>query len=383
MREEDLSEETDVDRLVRSLFTVRDVFDRGEGSREYAVVYDGGSGAAFRALYGKVKPMGFTPRLFGTKDDASLTLIKGEEPAPPAVRTPVFLSLLSIAAIIGTGWLIGDIYAQVLGGSALLAGATFVAGVVAVLLAKDLLQRLVVRRGGAVSTTPYYVPNMPFLIAIPVLYFLPTFGAVTLVRSPAVDKNSLFDCYFYAPVVGAAVALLVAFLGATTAISLTHAQYVSIFGSGSLATINTNPSVLQSLAMTVAGYLGLSPSVPAGGVSLFSPLEIAAWVGFLLSFFSLLPAALFDGGRMATLALGVRGSKITTMATGLLLLAVDIPNYYFLFLIIFLLAAVQPSNETLDSLSPLSRSRRMLFLVAVVMVLLCAPMPQTFMTYPI
>jgi hypothetical protein len=50
---------------------------------------------------------------------------------------------------------------------------------------------------------------------------------------------------------------------------------------------------------------------------------------------------------------------------------------------IFLLAAIQPTNETLDSLSDLSRSRKLLFLAGMVLMLLCAPIPQNFLTYPL
>jgi len=380
-----LSEDADVDAIVRSLFTVKDVFDREEGSKEYSVVYDGATRGAFRSLYEKVRPLGLTPRLFGTRDDASLTVVRGDPSGPTGnpTRTPIFLLLLSIVAVIGAGWLIGDIYVQVEGGSALAIGSAFVAGVVIVIVAKGLVQRFVVRRSGGVSTIPYYLPNIPFFIALPVLYFLPTFGAITSVRSPTVDRDSLFDCYFYAPVLGVAVALAVALVGATTAIALTHDQYLAIFGSGSLGTLNTNPSLLQSAAISLSGYAGLSPAVPQGGVVIYSPLEVAAWIGFLLSFFSLLPAALFDGGRMATLALGYGGSRITTMVTGFVLVAVDVPNYWVVFLIIFLLAAIQPSNETLDSISELSRSRKALFLASIALVLLCAPVPQNFLTYPL
>jgi membrane-associated protease RseP (regulator of RpoE activity) len=376
-------EETDAEPVVRSLFSVKDVFDRGEGSKEYTISYDDKTKTAFRELCVRVRPLGFTPRLFGTKDDASLTLTRGEVLVRPPARTPIFLSLLSILAIIAAGWLLGNIYAQVEGGSALLIGASFVVGVVAVLISKDLVQRFMARRRGGISTIPYYLPNIPFFIALPVLYYLPTFGAITFIRSPTVDRDSLFDCYFLAPVVGIVVSVVVAVAGAASAISLTSAQYASIFGSGNLGTLSTNPSILQSAAISLAGYLNLSPQVPPGGVSIYSPLEVAAWIGFLLSFFSLLPAALFDGGRMATLAIGVQGSRITTMLTGFALVAVDVPNYWVTFLMIFLLAAIQPSNETLDSISRISRSRKALFALAVVLALLCAPIPQNFLTYPI
>ena len=89
-------------------------------------------------------------------------------------------------------------------------GASFVVGIAVLLVSKDLVQRYFVRRRGGSTTTPYYLPNIPFFIALPVLYFLPTFGAITFVRSPTVDRDSLFDCYFFAPVVGVAIAFAVA-----------------------------------------------------------------------------------------------------------------------------------------------------------------------------
>ena len=82
----DLSEDSEVEAMVRSLFTVKDVFDRGEGSKEYSIVYEDRSKAAFKSLYPRVKPLGFTPRLFGTRDDASLTLVKGRDSGAPVAE---------------------------------------------------------------------------------------------------------------------------------------------------------------------------------------------------------------------------------------------------------------------------------------------------------
>jgi len=261
----------------------------------------------------------------------------------------------------------------VAGGDVLLIGASFVLAVTAVLIARDVAQRFVARRRGKVSSLQYYLPNIPLFVSLPVLYFLPTFGSITFLRSPTIDRDSLFDFYFVGAVVGVAVAFAVALIGAPDAV---------VYAVGQPGTLNSSPSVLQTLALTLGGN-SLTAAVPSGEVALFSPVEIAAWVGFLISFFSLIPAALLDGGRMATLVLGERGSRITTMVTAFLLVAIDVPNYWVLFLIIFLLAAIQPSNETLDSVSGISRSRKLLFLVALLLVGLCIPIPQTFLTRPI
>jgi len=368
-----LSENPEVESLVRSSFSVKDNFARGDGSTEYSVVYDERSRTAFRALRAKLAPMGFTPHLSGTPDDAVLIVSKDAEPPRAGARTPVFLMLLSIVSIIATGWGVGLIYSQAVGGNVILIGASFAIGVTAVLVARALAQRFVARREGKVTTLQYYLPNIPLFVSLPVLYFLPTFGSITFLRSPMVDRDSLFDFYFVGAAAGVLVALAVAFIGAPNAV---------VFAPGQPGTLSSNPSLLQTLALALGGN-GLNAVAPSGDVALFSPVELAAWIGFLISFFGLVPAALLDGGRMSTLALGERGSRITTMVTAFLLVAIDVPNYWVLFLLIFLLAAIQPSNETLDSVTRVSRSRKLLFLLAIALVLVCIPIPQTFLTVPL
>ena len=368
-----MPDNTEVDGFVHSSFAVKDTYVRDEeGATEYSVVYNDGSRTAFKALYAKLSPIGFTPHLSGSPDDATLIVTKNAEPPKSSARTPVFLGLISVVSILVAGWGVGIINSQEAGESILLTGASFVLGVTGVLLAREMAHRLVARRK-KVSILQYNLPNIPLFVPIPVLYYLPVFGSITFLRSPAIDRDSLFDFYFVGAVAGVAVALVVALAGAPTAAVLAPAQ------SG---TLSSNLSVMQTVALALGGN-SLSLVPPAGQMVLLSPVEIAAWVGFLISFFSLIPAALFDGGRMSTLVLGERGSRITTMLAATLLILIDVPNYWVLFLLIFLLAAVQPSNETLDSVTKISRSRKSLFLVAMGLLFLCIPVPQTFLTFPL
>lgn len=370
-----MSTSQEVDALVRSSFVVRDTYARGdEGSAEYSVTYDAAtSPTAFRELYRKLSPLGYTPRLIGSQEDASILVTKNVEPQKPSSRTPVFLALISAVSIIVTGWGVGLISSQEAGNSnVLLTGASFVLGVLGVLIARDVAHRVVARRKG-LSTLQYYLPNIPLFVPIPVLYYLPSFGSITFLRAPPIDRNSLFDFYFVGAVVGVVVALGVALVGAPSA---------GVFAPTPSGSVTSNLSLLQTLAIAIGGN-SLSQVAPAGESLLLSPLEIAAWVGFLISFFSLVPAALFDGGRMSTLVLGERGSRITTMVTAVLLIIIDVPNYWVLFLLIFLLAAIQPSNETLDSVTKISRSRKLMFLFAMLLLFLCGPIPQTLLGIPI
>jgi hypothetical protein len=368
-----LSANPEVDALVRSSFVISDTFARDEGATEYTVVYEKSSKAIFKSLFHKLRPLGHTPYLSGTPDDAVLVVIKDAEPQKTSSRTPVFLVLLSALSIIATGWGVGLIYQQLLNENFIIAGATFAFGVTIVLLGRNVAQRLMAMRNGRLTTLSYYLPNIPFFVPIPVLYFLPTFGSITFLRSPTIDRDSLFDFYFVGALVGVAMAFLVALAGSHDAV---------VFATSPAGTVTTTASLLQTFAVSLGGS-NLNAVAPTGLSTFFSPLEIAAWIGFMISFFSLAPAALMDGGRMATLVLGERGSRITTMVTAFILLAIDIPNYWVFFLLIFLLAAIQPSSQTLDSISGISISRRVLFLLAMALLLLCVPVPQTFLTRPI
>jgi membrane-associated protease RseP (regulator of RpoE activity) len=380
-----LASEADLDVIVRSLFVVNDYYALEDGTNEYSVAFREGHPpkVAFRELFEQVSPVGYTPRLFGTEEDAHLTLTKTPPFNLSAPRIPVFLFLLSILALIATSWAMGEAYAPMMRLSPFEIGAIFAAGVVVVLTAREVVQRMMAQRKSRAPTLPYYIPNLPLFLALPVLYFVPTFGSITFFRAPAYDRDSLFDFYLVAPIVGGIVAFCVAIAGALNPLVLSQADYSSILGASNDVTLNVSSSLLQSGAISLAGASGLVAPLPSGSVSLFSPLEIAAWVGLLISFFSLLPAALFDGGRMSTLVLGERGSRITTLVTALVLVAIDVPNYWVVFLLIFLLAAIQPSNELLDSVSKISRSRRLLFLVAILFLALCVPLPQTFLSYHI
>jgi membrane-associated protease RseP (regulator of RpoE activity) len=376
---------TEVDSAVRSLFTVKDYFVAEEGAAEYSVVYDARSGHNFLKLLEQLRRPDYSAQLYGDPDHATLVVTKNPTPQKPfqAVRlsAPAFLFLLTLLSVLVTGYVVAAIYPQISPGASVLGmGAGFAAGLVSVFLARFVVQSYSAKRGGFSALT-YYLPNVPLFIPIPTMYFLPTFGSVSFPGSPPINRNKLFDFYLVGSLAMVLVAFVVAVLGAGSSVVLTQAQYAALSAGNQTATIQTNPSVLQTAALSLAQGLGLMGQVPPGGNLVFSPVEIAAWLGLLIAFFNLMPAALFDGGRMARLAIGDRGSRATTAASGLLLLLTDLPNYLVVFLLVFLMAAFPVQGETLDSISGLSGSRRALFAAAVLVGILCVPVPQSVATF--
>jgi hypothetical protein len=372
---------------VRSLFAVKDYFATEEGAAEYSVVYDAKSGPNFMKLLEALKGLDYSAQLYGDPARATLVVIKNAPPPTPQLKvrlsSPAFLFLLTLLSVFVTGYVVAVIFPQVSpGSSSLVMGVGFAAALLAIFSARYLAQRYAARRG-RFSSLSYYLPNVPIFIALPTMYFLPTFGSVSFPGSLPANRNKLFDFYLLGSLAILVVALAVSFLGAGSSVALTQSQVAALSAGTQTSTIQTNPSILQSGVISISQSLGLTGQVPPGGTLIFSPIEIAAWVGLLLAFFNLVPAALFDGGRMARLALGERGSRVTTIVSGFFLLLTDLPDYWVVFLLVFLMAAFPVQGDTLDSISALSKSRRALFAVMVLLALLCVPVPQTFATFPL
>ena len=381
----------EVDAAVRSLFSIKDYFVAEEGAAEYKVEYDAKrSGDNFVKLLDSLKGSDYSAQLYGDSEDATLVILKKHNVVPQgqpvsAIRLSLhaFFFLVTILAILIIGYAIAVVYPRFVPGSSVLGiEAEFSVSVAAILVARYLAQRYAGRRG-LFSARSYYVPGVPLIVPIPTMYFLPTFGSVGLPRSPPSNVNKLFDYYLLGSLAIVLVGVLLSILGAGSSVVLTHAQYAAISAGNQTLNLQTNPSLIQSGVVALAQGMGVISTVPPDGVVVFSPIEIAAWLGLLLAFFSLMPAALFDGGRMARLVLGERGSRFATIVSCLLLLLTDFPNYSVVLLVVFFMTAFPTQVETLDSISGLSSSRKALFALAVVVAVLCVPLPQNFGTLPI
>jgi membrane-associated protease RseP (regulator of RpoE activity) len=233
-------------------------------------------------------------------------------------------------------------------------------------------------RSGTKSPSFYPIPGIPIVffsasfgaLIIP----LPTFGTVIVPRERLVNRDSVFNISLAGPLVGVLVVLLVSFFGALTSVTIP-------IPSTTLGSISF--SILQRLVETVAGGAGLSGQVPVGYVRIASPLALAGWVGFFILFLNMLPAGLLDGGYMSWAVFGPRGTRIAFLLTILLLLAIDIPSYWFVAILILITAGGTARIETLDSISDVSPRKKFVFLAVILIALLSLPVPQTLATIPL
>jgi hypothetical protein len=366
----------DLDSSVRSKFTVKDSFHLPDGEMEFSIVYRPDSKERFVELSQELAASGFTPRLVGSEEDALLFVRKAQTVGRQRSRVPVILALLALGSVVVFGLYSGVVvypkYAPSIPGGVviLLYGAV----VIAVVAAHELGHRYFSRRKDEAPPAPYLLPGI-----LGVTMALPTLGIISRQTGAAVNRDRFFDVMLAGPLLGLAVSMALYVLGAVVAVQsavpLQSCQQVN--GTAVLC-----PGVIQLGLDAVVGPL--LPHI-ASGYSALSPLADGATVGLILTFVGLLPMASFDGGHLSSLSWGPRASRITTYLSVIFLISVDPPAYWALAVVVLLLMSSGRNSEPqlLDEVSPISETRRWLYLCAVVLALLCMPLPQTIAGFPL
>jgi membrane-associated protease RseP (regulator of RpoE activity) len=366
------AETSSVDSLVRGKFSVKDSFQLPDGEVEYRVEYRGDTRANFALLQRDLVGRGLTPWLQGTKQECVLT-VKKTPPPPKRSRLPVAVALLTLASIMVFALLQRMVYEQLAPGLPGLVVLVSYAGTVVVLLGvHELGHRYMARRAGSAPPTPYIVPGIP-----DVTYFLPSLGAVSSQRSPAVNRDKVFDVMLVGPLLALLVAILCYVLGDLTSVQSSVPVSFGQIANTSISLRQINANLLQTAVDSVIGpYL---PKAAQGHVML-SPLGDGATVGFLLTFIGFLPMASFDGGYLSTLAWGKRAARAATYLSVLALIVLDTPNYWALAIAVLVIAGRPVQLQLLDEVSDLAPARRWLYLGALLLALLSLPIPQNIAT---
>jgi Zn-dependent protease len=356
-------------------FTVTDSFRLPDEEMEFKVAYKPDSREKFVELCREFGASGFTPRLVGTQEEAFLFVRKARTVGRQRSRVPIILALLTLGSVVVFGLLLAVIYEQY----APSVPGRFVivlygAAVMAVVSAHEFGHIFVSRRKGEAPPAPYFLPGIPV-----VTQALPTLGIISRQREPAINRNRFFDVILVGPLMGLVVSLALYALGGLlavqSAVPLQSCQQVN--GTATLC-----PSVIQMGLDAVVG-----PLLPHVGVgySALSPLSDGATVGLILTFVGLLPMTSFDGGHLSSLVWGAGVSRIATYLAVILLISIDLPTYWALAVVVLLLMSLSRDSgpQLLDEISPLSETRRWLYLGALALALLCMPLPQTIVGFPL
>jgi Zn-dependent protease len=210
---------------------------------------------------------------------------------------------------------------------------------------------------------PYFIPG------IPILGFIPTFGALIMSRGLIVNRNMLFDIGISGPIAGLVVAIIVSTYGAYISPMVPTSQAHELLEKSGLMELHS--SILMDTTISLVGK-----HVPNQEL-VMSPVLLAAWFGFLITFLNLLPAWQLDGGHIARATFGVKWHKILTYASIGILAST---GYYIMALFVLMFSLRSQDVKPLDDISPLSKKRKRMFALVIALAFLCAPLPFSIFT---
>jgi membrane-associated protease RseP (regulator of RpoE activity) len=232
--------------------------------------------------------------------------------------------------------------------------------------AATLLLTLGVHEFGHYFTARYYgvSVSLPYFIPVPPPFMFGTLGAVIRMRSPANDKNVLFDIAAAGPIAGLLIAIPAVLLGIhwSTLVPAIPGAWTTFGDSALTRTLLT---------------LRFGP-IPAGMRLYSHPMFDAAWVGLLVTALNLMPVGQLDGGRIAYALFG-RRHRVVGIVTFVALLALGLitwsPNWVVWALFVFLFVGFQ-HGPPLDDVTPLTPGRRVVgWACLLLLVLLLPPIP--------
>ena len=308
------------------------------------------------------RPYGYTPFL---KKQGGLTWIEAVPLANVVVRPrpvlAVTLFLLTVLSTLAAGALWSgsfpdftfDLWETPM---RLLGGAPFAFTLLAILGTHEFGHYFTARHYGASVSLPYFIPAPPPLP-------FGTLGAVIVMRSPARDRNSLFDIAVAGPLAGLVVALPAMWLGLTWSRVAPVPPGAIAFG--------------DSILMRIMTYLVWGP-IPEGHDVFIHPVALAGWVGLFVTALNLFPVGQLDGGRIAYALFGDwhRQVSIATFVGLLALGAVFQSVNWIVFAALVALLIGFHHAPPLDDVTPLSPRRYAIGVFCLVLlVLLIPPVP--------
>ena len=314
--------------------------------------------SALVELLARFRPFGYTPFLQagdGLTWVRALPFVDVQVPSKP--RTNILLFLLTVIStlVAGSGAFLA--FNPLTEPKRILDGVPFAFTLLAILGTHEFGHYFTARAYGASVSLPYFIPAPP-------PFPFGTLGAIIRMRSPARDRNSLFDIAAAGPLAGLLVALPALWIG---------------LGWSKVGALPEGGSMVfgDSLLMRFMTWLAFGP-LPPGHDVFVHPVALAGWVGLFVTALNLFPVGQLDGGRIAYALFGARHRQVS-LATFLALLALGAvtgsANWFVWAFLLFFVMGLQ-HQPPLDDLSPLSPGRYAVgVLCLLLLVFLIPPVP--------
>ena len=223
----------------------------------------------------------------------------------------------------------------------------------------ELGHKFATSKTGINASMPYFIPAPPGMGG--------TFGAVITQKEPPVNRDDLFDMGFSGPFVGFILTIIVTIIGLKLSFIVSPQeimQWSYLFPDVELQALQI-PRLIDYTWALIGPDLGSNQLI-------LHPVAFASWVGCLITFLNLIPVWQLDGGHIIRAIFGKKYHKPISYL-GLLLMVASGFTVMAILIGFFTLRANFEADTLLDEISPLSKSRKTLIAVYLLMLFLTVP----------
>ena len=363
---EDSSQENIIS-LVNSIFEVSD-FTKSEFSLEFKIE-DKDFQSKFEELARNLEDMSYAGKLEEMDGEKYVIVqkftLRKQGKIMKSPWTPRILFAIVIAFVMFDGFYRTSVVNSIVWiGDPLEMAAFYTLAVMGILGIHELGHIIAAKMHRLKTTWPYFIPGIP-------VFGIPTFGAFIQSKGLTINREILYDVAIAGPIAGLIITVIVSIYGAYTVPILDPEISTELFADSRLSDWSLGEPLLMTASLALFGKGELY-----GQVILMTPIMFAAWIGFLITFLNLLPAWQLDGGHMARTLIGSKLHRYATFGSvGILVLL----NYWPMAILILILSSKNPSASPLDDVSPLSRNRKLSYIVIIGLAIVCAPLPSGFL----
>jgi membrane-associated protease RseP (regulator of RpoE activity) len=368
--------------IVASEFQVKDAFLDPYGIPTIQVTPEPAK-EKFQRLLDQLRQQGLIAAIRGTTDGLTVKVFQKPQVKPSLKTINLGLFLATVTTVFVAGyylWTAGLFGTQVLQQQLIaiidptanpyLKAGLFTGGLLSIIGLHEFGHKAAARHHKMDATLPYFVPGPPPI---------GTFGALISLKSPPANRDQLFDLGLSGPVIGfivtiavAALSVFIGFLptsGQVTQLDTWNTTCAAQLGvSSCFSNIDFGLIARQPLILIIISQV---TSMIRPGVLLDSQLFFAAQIGALLTFLNIVPAWQLDGGHISRAVFGPGGHKVASViGLALLFLAGYYPFGLLVLAFMFFSRRGFAGVEPLDDISPVSNSRKLLYILALVMLVL-------------
>ena len=357
-----------VKSIVASQFQVKDAFLDPYGIPTILVSTEP-TREKFRNVAEQLRTQNLLGAIRATGDTLTIKAFQRPQIKPSRRTINLALFIATVVSVTVAGYLLwtgafgGPLYQQLNqiispGANAYVEAGAFAAGLMAIIGLHEFGHKAATRHHHLDATLPYFIPGPPPI---------GTFGALIALKGPPANRDQLFDLGLSGPVVGFVVTIVVTMLAMFFGPPLTQTKADQL-NAWSAACNCPGGFPASPLLLVLLGNLQayINPNV------LLEPqLVNAAQVGALLTFLNIVPAWQLDGGHISRAVFGPDGHRIATyVGLGILLLAGFWPFALLVIVMMGFSGRGVRGVEPLDDVSPVSNSRKILYLLGVAMLVL-------------